>query len=128
MRNLLKANNTKLSAAINKTPCYNFKLLTINQPLHSNLVRFSSSSNNSNSSLKDSFNTRKPSKQETNKKDELDDEDDVDYEIVKNIDQLKQAVLAKYVKEEAKYNGKLVYVGGLTSQLKMAKILSLSSR
>jgi hypothetical protein len=35
--------------------------------------------------------------------------------------------LNKYIKEEAKYNGKLVYVGSLSKQLKRAKVLSLSS-
>ncbi len=128
IRNLLKTNNSKYSATIIKIPHYNFKLLTISQPLQNNLIRFSSSSNNNNNSIKNTFNARKSPKQEEKKKDEIDDEDDVDYEIIQNIDQLKKSVLEKYKREEAKYNGKLVYVGGLTSQLKMAKILSLSSR
>ncbi|RNA32910.1 transmembrane 70 mitochondrial [Brachionus plicatilis] len=35
--------------------------------------------------------------------------------------------IKKYLEEEKKYNGKLVYVGQLTKQLKTAKFLSLSS-
>lgn len=35
--------------------------------------------------------------------------------------------IKKYLEEEKKYNGKLVYVGQLTKQLKSAKFLSLSS-
>ena len=125
MRNFLK-NTNKISAfALGKTTTlvYNFEIFALNQSTqYNNLVRFSSSSN----LLKDSFNTKKP-KQEP--KQEHNDEDDVDdFETVKNIDQLNQKVLDKFIREEAKYNGRLVYVGGLTSQLKIAKMLSLSSR
>lgn len=35
--------------------------------------------------------------------------------------------IKKYLEEETKYNGKLIYVGQLTKQLKTAKFLSLSS-
>lgn len=37
------------------------------------------------------------------------------------------AKMKQYKAEESKYNGKLVYVGSLTRQLKSAKIISLSS-
>lgn len=45
----------------------------------------------------------------------------------KNIYEIKESLRQKYLAEEKKYNGKLVYVGSLTHQLKAAKILSLSS-
>ena len=41
--------------------------------------------------------------------------------------QISESKLKQYIKEESKYNGKLIYIGGLTRQLKSAKILSLSS-
>jgi transmembrane protein 70 len=41
--------------------------------------------------------------------------------------QISESKMKQYKLEEGKYNGKLVYVGGLTSQLKFAKALSLSS-
>ena len=41
--------------------------------------------------------------------------------------QVSEPKLKQYIKEETKYNGKLIYVGGLTRQLKSAKILSLTS-
>ena len=40
---------------------------------------------------------------------------------------IKEKLKQKYIDEEKKYNGKLIYVGQLTHQLKAAKILSLSS-
>jgi len=41
--------------------------------------------------------------------------------------QIPESKMKQYKQEESKYNGKLIYVGGLTSQLKFAKGLSLSS-
>ena len=41
--------------------------------------------------------------------------------------QISESTLKKYKLEEQKFNGKLIYVGSLTSQLKTAKLLSLSS-
>ncbi|CAF1129879.1 unnamed protein product [Brachionus calyciflorus] len=41
--------------------------------------------------------------------------------------ELTSSKVKKYLEEEKKYNGKLVYVGSLTRQLKSAKFLSLSS-
>lgn len=100
-----------------------FRLITCQRSVHTNLTRLSASRPDQNS-LKDSFNARKTNKEEVQPDD---DDDDIDFEHVRNIDQLKQKVLEKYQKDEKKYNAQLVYVGGLTSQLKMAKILSLSS-
>lgn len=41
--------------------------------------------------------------------------------------QVSESKLKQYKQEEGKFNGKLIYVGGLTSQLKFAKRISLSS-
>lgn len=123
LRNLLR--NTHIIQVSNNTKAYNFRLLTQQQPtirtIHTELAKFSAS--NSNRSLKDSFNAKKAEKPVV----EEDDEDDFDFKNVKNMEQLKEKVLRNYLKEESKHNAKLMYVGGLTNQLKMAKILSLSS-
>ena len=95
---------------------------TTNRSIHTDLAKLSAT-NSPNKPLKDSFNSKKAERAV-----EEDDEDDFDFKQVNNMQQLQEKVLRKYLKEESKHNAKLVYVGGLTSQLKMAKILSLSSR
>lgn len=115
LRNLYTKRSLLL--AVQKSP-QNFNL-TI-RSFQTNVVKLANNPNQ----LKDQFNTRAKSKEPV-----VEDEDDDDsFEHIRNMDQLKRAVLQKYINDEEKYNGKLIYVGGLTSQLKMAKILSLSSR
>ncbi len=55
------------------------------------------------------------------------DENKLNINEIKSISDIQEALRKKYLNEEKKYNGKLVYVGQLTNQLKGAKILSLTS-
>src|SRR5579883_2259364 len=54
-------------------------------------------------------------------------DDDVNEHIHSQFRNISERKLKKYLKEESKYNGKLVYVGQLTPALYRAKTLSLSS-
>lgn len=108
-----------LSIVFKKSP-QDFNLAI--RSFQTNVVKLSAAQN-PNNELKDRFNNNAKTKEPI-----VDDDDEDSFEHIRNMDQLKLAVLKKYINDEEKYNGKLIYVGGLTSQLKMAKILSLSSR
>ena len=95
-------------------PCF---YLIASKPFHvSSLARFSLIKNVN--SLKGTFDSNKKIEEEPQPHEE--DEET-------NFNQIKSSVLQKYLQDEKKYDGKLIYVGGLTSQLKGAKILSLTS-